>query len=486
MAISKILHMKQAKTGYMHKHLANAIKYIMEPEKTLDGRYVRSINCDPDATLKQMIDTKRHYGKMDKRQGYHIIISFEEEDVSYDTAMEIVARFAGEYLKSEFEAVYAVHTDTEHPHMHLLFNSVRCSNGYKYDYKNGDWENYIQPIVNRLCEEFQLGTLDLDKVWEKRRRKKEGIEIEDESKEKVLSERNQRIKKDVDWAIAHSDTYEEFQELLRHMGYDLRGKKYLAVCEVGAEHFRRLDALGEEYTEEMLRYRIEKPPMLPDKQEPKKEAELICVFVPYRNRHLTRHQKELFIRKYRAGKVHQNPKFWKYKASLQQLRQLQEEYLFLVENNIRRKDQLEERQGVLDQILYSIGKERRDLMQEKGRYQAVLDTLEQLQTAKVEADLFLIEGYPEFEPEYRNYLQLEEHLLTLGVSISQAVKIEQYFQTESERLQNRRKEILRERWIAKRVKEKVFDKKQEYPDKKQEPKHEELSSPQRKSDNKKR
>lgn len=33
MAISKVLHMKQAKSGYMAKHLANGLKYIMDPDK---------------------------------------------------------------------------------------------------------------------------------------------------------------------------------------------------------------------------------------------------------------------------------------------------------------------------------------------------------------------------------------------------------------------------------------------------------------------
>ena len=82
MAITKCLHMKQAKTGYPAKHLANGLRYIMNPEKTEDGRYVCGHNCIPEQALSQMVDTKRHFGKLDKRQGYHFILSFEEEEVS--------------------------------------------------------------------------------------------------------------------------------------------------------------------------------------------------------------------------------------------------------------------------------------------------------------------------------------------------------------------------------------------------------------------
>ena len=35
------------------------------------------------------------------------------------------------------EAVFAVHTDKDHLHSHLVFNSVNMINGRKYDYRKG-------------------------------------------------------------------------------------------------------------------------------------------------------------------------------------------------------------------------------------------------------------------------------------------------------------------------------------------------------------
>lgn len=314
MAITKILHMKQAKSGYMAKHLANGLKYITDPDKTEGGRYVSGSNCIPENALAQMLETKRHFGKLDKRQGYHFIISFEEEDITEETAFAVVGQFVKEYLGPDFEAVYAVHNDTDHIHGHIIFNSVRCTNGYKYDCPKGEWEHRIQPLVNRLCEEHGLSALDMEEVREKRKKRREGIK-EEPKKQKALSGRNQRIKRDVDRAVQDADTYEEFLENLEYMGYELSGKKHLALREIGAERARRIDLFGEEYTEEMLRCRIEKPPV-PAQQEDRKEAELLYIYIPYRNRHLTRHQKECFIRKYRVGKIHKSPKPWEYKSSL--------------------------------------------------------------------------------------------------------------------------------------------------------------------------
>jgi len=97
-------------------------------------------------------------------------------------------------------------------------------------------------------------------------------------------------------------------------------------------------------------------------------------------------------------------------------------------------------------------------MLEKSRYQAVSDILKELRTARPEADLYAVEGYFEFEAEYRHYLQLEEQIHKLGFSAVQAEKLDSYFQNESERIRDLRKEILRERRIAARLHEKVFSK----------------------------
>ena len=34
--------------------------------------------------------------------------------------------------------------------------------GYKYRYENGDWEKYIQPITNKICEKYGLPPLEFD------------------------------------------------------------------------------------------------------------------------------------------------------------------------------------------------------------------------------------------------------------------------------------------------------------------------------------
>lgn len=453
MAITKILHMKQAKSGYMAKHLANGLKYITDPDKTEGGRYVSGSNCVPENALAQMLETKRHFGKLDKRQGYHFIISFEEEDITEETAFEVVGQFVREYLGPDYEAVYAIHNDTDHIHGHIIFNSVRCTDGYKYDCPKGEWEHRIQPLVNRLCEERGLSALDLEEVREKRKKRREGIR-EGPKKQKALSERNQRIKRDVDRAVRDADTYEEFLEILRYMGYELSGKKHLALRETGADRARRIDLFGEEYTEEMLRCRIAKPPV-PALQEDRREAELLYIYIPYRNRHLTRYQKECFVRKYRAGKIHRNPKSWEYKSSLQALKRLQEEYIFWAEHEIRSKENLSDAKTAALERLKEIREKKQELEDEKKPCEAVLHLLRELEPLQMEAALYK-EGYPEFSEEFAAYEAACRKLEGLGYSVPDARKIEAYFQARTEALNEERAQASREKRIAERLLRKVY------------------------------
>lgn len=58
--------------------------------------------------------------------------------------------------------------------------------------------------------------LDLEKVKEKRKQKGQ--------EETSLSERDRRIKRDMDQALQDAGSYEEFLENLSNMGYELRGE----------------------------------------------------------------------------------------------------------------------------------------------------------------------------------------------------------------------------------------------------------------------
>lgn len=88
-----------------------------------------------------MINTKKKFGKEWGRQGYHFVVSFSENNtVNPEDALKIMDEIQKEYLQDNYECVYAVHTDTEHLHGHLIFNFIDRFESKKYHYKKGDWE----------------------------------------------------------------------------------------------------------------------------------------------------------------------------------------------------------------------------------------------------------------------------------------------------------------------------------------------------------
>ena len=252
MAISRILHINSHEHS-SSSHLQVAINYILKDEKTMNGLLTGSVNCIKEDAYENMKATKKLFGKTDKRQGYHLIISFEENECDENTAMKVIQEFVNEYLESDYEAVYAVHNNTSHIHGHIIWNSVRFTDGYKYHYKKGDWERDIQSRVDRICEKYGLNKLEVRKDKEEIKNNKEWDQLKDGP-----FVWNDQIKKDIDANIIRAYDFESFIAGLENQGYQIKYGKYLAIKPPEMKKFRRLKTLGEGYSEEEIKVRITK------------------------------------------------------------------------------------------------------------------------------------------------------------------------------------------------------------------------------------
>ena len=88
-------------------------------------------------------------------------------EASEETAYQVIKEFCEEYLGDDFDYVFSIHNDQKHMHGHIVFNSVNRMSGYKYRYENGDWEKFIQPITDRICERHGLPPLEFECLMEK-------------------------------------------------------------------------------------------------------------------------------------------------------------------------------------------------------------------------------------------------------------------------------------------------------------------------------
>lgn len=112
-----------AKTSEL-QDLYNVFSYVQRSEATQEGEYVTAINCLKETALRQMILTKKRYGKTDGYIAWHGYQSFKPEEVTPQLAHEIGIKLAKEMWGDRFEIIVTTHLDKEHLHCHFCFNSV--------------------------------------------------------------------------------------------------------------------------------------------------------------------------------------------------------------------------------------------------------------------------------------------------------------------------------------------------------------------------
>ena len=350
MAITKILNIMESEGRNPASHLKNALEYIQNPDKTEECILVGGINCLPDTAFEQMEETKNIFHKTGKRQGYHVIISFSpEEKVTAEQAMYVLEHFAKDVLGDDYEAVYAVHTDREHMHGHLIWNSVSMTTGKKYNSPKGNWKNHLQPITNKYCDELGLSIMPAEYSRNPKNISRDKWEKEMSMKEIIL--------RDAKMCAYAAGNVEHFKYLMKRLGYVFKKDAWMEVQAPGFRYYHKLAKLDEMFSEDMLRHHVDMPWMVK----------------PYfyssdiRGLHRTKlspYQKRFYAKLYRLRIVEQK-RFAvggaKYTEDLKRFHQLQDEYLLIVNNDIK---------SVVD-LVYFIGEQEEKIQQVEDRQKEI-------------------------------------------------------------------------------------------------------------------
>ena len=324
MAITKILNIMESEGRNPASHLKNALEYIQNPDKTEECVLVGSINCLPDTAFEQMEETKNIFHKTSKRQGYHVIISFSpEEKVTAEQAMYVLEHFAKNVLGDDYEAVYAVHTDREHMHGHLIWNSVSMTTGKKYNSPKSNWKNHLQPITNKYCDELGLSIMPAEYSRNPKNISRDKWEKEMSMKEIILREAKM--------CAYAAGNVEHFKYLMKSLGYIFKKDAWMEVQAPEFRYYHKLAKLDEMFSEDMLRHHVDMPWM----------AKPYFYSSDIRGLHkakLSPFQKKFYAKLYRLRIVEQK-RFVvggaKYTEDLKRFHQLQDEYLLLVNNDIK-------------------------------------------------------------------------------------------------------------------------------------------------------
>ncbi len=232
--------------------LSKALAYIMNPEKTDDKMLVSSYGCATETAAQEFEWTR----KIAEQQGMnpvkiiarHVIQSFDVGEVSPELAHEIGKQFADEILGGKYEYVLTTHIDKGHVHNHLIFNAVDFVDHHAYkSYKKIYYD--MREASDRLCKENGLSVIPPSQG--------KGMSYKEYTEAKRGTSWKQKLKQTIDRNIIMAKDYDEFLKMMQDAGYEIKTGKYISFRAEGQERFTRAKTIGENYTEERIKERIQ-------------------------------------------------------------------------------------------------------------------------------------------------------------------------------------------------------------------------------------
>ena len=245
MAVTKIKPIR----GTVNKALA----YILDPKKTDDELYVSSYGCAAsDAAAKEFEWTRnlavQQGMQMPKVIARHLIQSFDVGEVTPEQAHEIGKQFADEWLKGKYEYVIATHIDKGHCHNHIIFNAVNYVDFHAYR-SNKQTYRQMRQLSDEICKEHGLSVIPPSQS--------KGMSYKEYTEAKRGTSWKQKLKQTIDRCVITARDYDEFLKMMQDAGYEIKTGKYISFRAEGQERFTRAKTIGENYTEERIKERIQ-------------------------------------------------------------------------------------------------------------------------------------------------------------------------------------------------------------------------------------
>lgn len=393
MAVTKIL----AKTMRLDK----LIRYVVNKDKTEEQTLVSCIGCEASTAAKTMMDTKRHYGKTDGVQAYHIIQSFKPDEITPSLAHELGNRFAREYLDG-YEVVIGTHVDKDHIHNHIAFNSVSDATGLKYHSSPESYYKGIRAISDALCKEYGLSVI--------METGGKGFNYAEWKMRKAgLMTYRELVDTDVREAMSLALDIGNFYEIMEDRGYTVEHhSKYPTFIPYGSKGNFRAKVNGRSLTEDDIRTLIERglEERAPQMLLPKRRKE----FVPFGKQKGFR---ALYVSwMYVLGIIGKGGKTQYTKVSyadVKRFEQYKAQADYLEEKKIDTAQQLESRKKALTKQIEMLTKERIILNQKKRHRNNLYDAVSQVEYYSELEELYK-KGLTVDKDEYRIYLNAKKLL----------------------------------------------------------------------------
>lgn len=248
MAVTKIHPIKST--------LFLAISYITDREKTDKGILVSSHKCNPLTAHTQFLKTREANNTRGTILARHLIQSFAPEETTPEEAHKIGLELCQNHLKGEYEFVLTTHIDKGHIHNHIIFNNVNMITGRCYQ-SNKKSYHQIRYQSDKLCRKYNLSVIDESYEIYKKKYKTSGRSWYEQQQFKKGTSWKSKLQFDIDRMIERSKSWDDFLFKMSELGYEIKHGKHIAFKHKDKVRFTRAKRIGEDYTEERLKERIQ-------------------------------------------------------------------------------------------------------------------------------------------------------------------------------------------------------------------------------------
>lgn len=238
--------------------IRDCLDYGKNPEKTENGKFISSYECDPATVAAEFILSKASYQAATGREQksgedvlcYQIRQSFYPGEITPQEANRIGYELAMRWTKGRHAFIVTTHTDKAHIHCHIYYNSTTLDCTRKF--RNFWGSSFaLRRLSDRLCLENGLSIVENPKPRSKGKYKNYGEWQKGRNRPLNFQD---RLPLAIDNALAKGPaSMENFISLMEQAGYEVKrvrgGGLSFRLSGQGQERFTRLRAstLGEGY-----------------------------------------------------------------------------------------------------------------------------------------------------------------------------------------------------------------------------------------------
>ena len=253
MAATRLIALHKNKGKSVAACLKSRTDYAQNPDKTEQGQLVSNYKCSPLTVDEEFMLSKRQYelvtGRRQKSDviAYQIRQSFKPGEITAEEANKVGYELAMRFTKGKHAFVVATHTDRQHIHNHVIFNSTALDGSRKFrDFFFSALA--VQRLSDLICLEHQLSIIEKKPY---RERQKSIVYPPKESN-------RDRLCGVIDTILAEKPgDYETFLQKLEQQGYEVKRGKHTAVKGKGQKRFICFRTLGTNYGEDEIKAVLE-------------------------------------------------------------------------------------------------------------------------------------------------------------------------------------------------------------------------------------